>query len=206
LDGFHRTEFPVVLTLGGPDITAYFMSEVQRYDDWYTDLASECFPDDLTLYLVVPLSKRLVSFTRNFLDTQADMKHSSGAYESGDSPTKSYCDHTVTISGYVFGKDAIGNFLFAYCCARTWLNLKLTRFGSDVFHVLKKGGNLDDPEDIAAMAAGYQLGLTPNVNFKTILETCGTPIFDMQSESAKKGWPSKDVGIGITYPVHLPQF
>ena len=205
LNGSLTSGANLLLPLGGPDVTAYFMSEVARYNTWYTTLANICFPNGLVPYLDVPLKKRLRSFAECFWDTQRDMAHSSDTYISGNSPCKSYCNHTVTISGHVFGKDQLGNFLFAYCCAKTWLTLGLTEFGSHGFHLLKQG-KLDDPEDIAAIAAGYQLGLTPNVDFKTVLRTCGTPISAMQREPEKRGWPSKDVGTGKTYPAYLPQF
>ena len=199
LNGSCKSGANVLLPLGGPDVTAYFMSEVARYDAWYAELVNRSFADNM-----LPPEIQTVLFLDCFKGTQEAMKHSGEDYKSGDSPCERYCAHTVTISGHVFGKDQIGNFLYAYCCAKTWLNLSLTQFASHVYHLWKKGGKLDDPEDIAAMAAGYQLGLTPNVDFKVILETCGTPITDMQSESAKRGWPSKDVGTGKTFPAYIP--
>ncbi|MCL1921530.1 MAG: hypothetical protein FWG50_10740, partial [Kiritimatiellaeota bacterium] len=192
----------VLLPLGGPDVTDYFMSEVARYDAWYIELRNRSF-ENTSLQPEI----QAALFLYYFRGTMRDMGHSGDDYVSGNSPCKRYCNHTVTISEHVFGKDQIGNFLYAYCCAKTWLNLRLTQFASHVFHVLRKGGKLDDPEDIASMAAGYQLGMTPNADFKTILETCGTPISAMQSESAKRGWPSTDVGAGRSdYPAYLPPF
>ena len=47
-------------------------------------------------------------------------------------------------------------------------------------------------------SAGHAFGLNPNGNFKTILESCDIPA--MQTESARRGWPSEDVTAEKLYP------
>ena len=77
------------------------------------------------------------------------------------------------------------------------LNLKQTEaYIEKLTRARGKGG--DDPDDVAAYAAGHAFGLNPTGNFKDILESCNIPA--MQKDSAKRAWPSKDVASGTTYP------
>ena len=180
----------VLLPLGGPDVTAYFLSEAQRYDAWMSALRERLFDASASEYA------RGVLVLAYFAKTIANMNHKYGIYESGDSPCKRYCDGTVTISGHVFGKDHIGNFLYAYMSARIELNLRQTRWCADFIDILHR--KRDAPDDQAAYAAGHALGLNPYRDFRAIPEELN--ILTMQSESAKKGWPSEDVATGVLYP------
>lgn len=130
------------------------------------------------------------------MKTVNHMNHKKGIYEVGSSPCKTYCRNTVTISGYVFGKDHIGNFLFSYLAARTGFTFGATKMGAKFVAELQ--GQVDFPDDQAAYTAGYAYGQNPDNDFKTILES--KDIDAMQNESAKKGWPSTHIAIGTTYP------
>ena len=134
-----------------------------------------------------------------WIDRNALQVHSSfGTYESESesSPCKAYCDNTVTISGHVFGKDHIGNFLFSYLAARTGFSFGATGLGAQL--VATAQGKVDFPDDQAAYEAGYAHGKDPSGDFKAILESKN--IDAMQNEAAKKGWPSTETATGATYP------
>lgn len=110
---------------------------------------------------------------------------------------KAYCNGTVTISGYVFGKDHIGNFLFSYLAARTGFTFGTARFGANIVALLTDKVP-DNPDDQAAYTAGFAHGQNPSGDFKTILES--KAINTMQIETAKRGWPATDLATGTTYP------
>lgn len=125
------------------------------------------------------------------------MNHKEQTFEAGDSPCKTYCNNTVTISEYVFGKDHIGNFLFSYLAARTDLTLGTATFGANL--VAKLTDKVpDNPDDQAAYTAGYAYGEDPTADFKDVLESKDIEV--MQTEPAKRGWPSTDTDTGDTYP------
>jgi hypothetical protein len=104
---------------------------------------------------------------------------------------------TVTISGYVFGKDHLGNFLFSYLAARTGIAFGAAKVVANLA-ALATDKVPDTPDDQAAYTAGYAHGQNPSADFKTILES--KDINTMQTEPAKKGWPSSDTATGGIYP------
>jgi hypothetical protein len=121
------------------------------------------------------------------------MMHKTNTYETANSPCKVYCDNTVTIAGHVFEKDQIGNFLFAYCAAKAF-TLGITKYGAARAHPSGK----DDPDDIAAIEAGYAFGRNPSKGFKATIESFDIPA--MQKETAKRAWPSTETATGIIHP------
>ena len=132
-----------------------------------------------------------------FTKTVANMNHKQQTFEAGNSPCKVYCPGTVTISGYVFPKVHIGNFLFSYLAARTGITFGMAQFGANLAnHLTDKVP--DTPEDQASYTAGYAHGQNPSTDFQTILES--KDINAMQTEPAKRGWSSPDTATGGTYP------
>ncbi|MGQ9661870.1 MAG: hypothetical protein ACUVWX_05955, partial [Kiritimatiellia bacterium] len=176
--------------LGGPDVTAYYISEAQRYDTWLSMMKARVNAQTTSDFAVGFI---IISY---FTKTVNHMNHKFGTYEAGSSPCKAYCDSTVTISGYVFRKDHIGNFLFSYLAARTGFTFGATQLGAKLAAALQ--GQVDHPDDQAAYEAGYAYGQNPSGDFQAILES--KDIDAMQNETAKKGWPSTDTATGATYP------
>ena len=129
--------------------------------------------------------------------TAKNMNHKYGVYESASSPSKRYCANTVTMGEYVFGQDQIGNFLYAYVCAKANLEFGQTLFAATIA-ALVTDGKPDESYDRSAYEAGYAFGLTSVSDFKTILESMD--ICTMQSENAKRGWPSAETAVGTIYP------
>ena len=190
LSGCAKSGVNLHLPLGGPDVTAYYLSEAQRYDTWLSTMKARVntvTTDDFSAGVLI------ISY---FVKTVSNMNHKFGTYESESSPCKAHCDNTVTISGYVFGKDHIGNFLFSYLAARTGFTFGATELGAQL--VATAQGKVDFPDDKAAYEAGYAHGEDPSGDFKTILESKN--IDAMQNEAAKKGWPSTETATGSTYP------
>ena len=191
LSGCPKSAAAVLLPLGGPDVTAYYLSEEERYDTWLSAMKARVYAttsDDFVRGNLI-----LAYFTKTVLN----MNHKQQTFESGGSPCRAYCPGTVTITDYVFGKDHIGNFLFSYLAARTKFTFGTTRFGANLAaYVTSKVP--DAPDDQAAYTAGYAHGENPSTSFRTILES--KDIDAMQNESAKRGWPSSDTATGGTYP------
>lgn len=180
----------LLLPLGGPDVTAYYLSEAQRYDTWLSTMKARVNAQTTSDFAAGFI---IISY---FTKTVNHMNHKFGTYEAGSSPCKAHCDNTVTISGYVFGKDHIGNFLFSYLAARTGFTFGATQLGAKLAAALQ--GQVDLPDDQAAYEAGYAHGQNPSGDFQAILES--KDIDAMQNETAKKGWPSTDTATGTTYP------
>ena len=190
LSGCAKSGANLLLPLGGPDVTAYYLSEAQRYDTWLSTMKARVnaqTTNDFAAGFII------ISY---FTKTVIHMNHKYGTYEAGLSPCKPYCDNTVTISGYVFGKDHVGNFLFSYLAARTGFTFGATQLGAKLAAALQ--GQVDLPDDQAAYEAGYAHGQYPSGDFQAILES--KDIDAMQNETAKKGWPSTDTATGSTYP------
>jgi hypothetical protein len=179
------------LPLGGPNVTAYYLSEEQRYDTWLTTMKTRVYSVSSDNF--VRGSLILGYFTK----TVANMNHKQQTFAAGDSPCQVHCSGTVTISDYVFGKDHIGNFLFSYLAARTGMTLGTATFGANLVALLT-GKVPDNPDDQVAYTAGYAHGQNPTTDFKTILGS--KDINAMQTEPAKRGWPSSDTATGSTYP------
>jgi hypothetical protein len=179
LDKATRTQF--LLPLAGPDTTAYFLSEAQRYDQWLSALKARL--DAKTQDEFVKGSIILAYFFK----TVANMNHKNQAIEMNGSPCKEVTDGTVTICGHAFGKDHIGNFLFSYMAARTGLTLGTTRFGADLVARLTTKVP-DNPDDQAAYTAGFAYGENASEDFCVILAS--KDINAMQTERAKRAWPS----------------
>lgn len=57
---------------------------------------------------------------------------------------------------------------------------------------------MDNPDDRAAYEAGYAHGMNPSQNFVNVLQT--TDVNAMQTEIAKRGWPSPHSQKGGKYP------
>ena len=191
LGGSENSGANLLLPLGGPDVTSYYLSEAERYDNWLTTMKTRVYTvssDNFVRGAVI-----LGFFTK----TVANMNHKLQTFEAGDSPCRAYCTETVTISGYVFGKDHIGNFLFSYLAARTGMTLGTASFGANLVSLLTAKVP-DNPDDQAAYTAGYAHGQSPSTDFKTILES--KDINAMQTEAAKRGWSSSDTATGGTYP------
>lgn len=181
----------ILLPLGGPDVTTYFLSECQRYDNWLAAMkarVTSSISDDFARGFTI-----MAFFTK----TVANMNHKFETFEVGDSPCKRFCDNTVTISDYVFGKDHLGNFLFSYLAARTGFNFGTTQFGAKLVAKLTTKVP-DNPDDQAAYTAGFAFGGSPSSDFKDILES--KDIHAMQNELARHGWPSSDIDSGSAYP------
>lgn len=132
-----------------------------------------------------------------FYQTVRHMNHKLQSFETGHSPCKIFCDGTVTISDYVFCKDHVGNFLYSYMAARTSLSFGMTVFGGNLASELA-GHVPDTPDDQAAYTAGYAHGQNPTADFKSVLES--KDINAMQSDPARRGWPSPETATGRTYP------
>jgi hypothetical protein len=190
--GTGSVESSVILPLGGPDVTAYFLSEVNRYNSWLTQMWNRISSKTDDEEILTTL------FFAYFGKTLAYMNHKYGVYETEFSPCKTVCAGTVTIAGHVFGKDQIGNFLFAYLTGRCQINYPFILDAAEIF--ARFHGTTDHPDDIAAYAAGYDFGQHPNANWKTILELHDIP--SMQNESARKGWPSSETATGELYPTY----
>jgi hypothetical protein len=191
LPGYAKSGAIIELPLGGPDVTSYYLSEEQRYNNWLTSMKTRVH--GVTSDDFVRGSLILAYFTK----TVANMHHTQQTFEAGHSPCKVYCPATVTISGYVFQKVHIGNFLFSYLAARAGITFGTTRFGANLAnHLADKVP--DTLEDQASYTAGYAHGQSPSTDFKTILES--RDINAMQVEQAKRGWPSTDTATGGTYP------
>jgi hypothetical protein len=196
LQQHEHTDVQVLLPLGGPNVTAYYLSECARYDNWLTTMKARLN------------AKTSDTFVKGFLiaayfsRTVAAMNHKYGTYETAESPCRKYGTNTVTISEYVFFKDQLGNFLFSYLAARTGFTFGATRISANL------AGRLiakvpDNPDDQAAYTAGYAFGQNPTANFKDILES--KDIRKMQD--VKQGtssplycWPSEETASGSTYP------
>lgn len=203
MGGVYKTEFDLGLSgcaksvaiaelpLGGPDVTAYFLSEEQRYNNWLTNMVTRVHGVTSDSFY------RGLLILGYFSKTVANMHHTQQTLEAAHSPCKVYCPNTVTISGYVFQKVHIGNFLFSYLAARAGATFGMTRFGANVAnHLTDKVP--DTPEDQASYMAGYAHGQSPSTDFKTILES--KDINAMQVEDAKRGWPSTETATGGIYP------
>lgn len=203
LGGWYQFEFAIgqggcakaranlLFPLGGPDVTAYYLSETQRYSQWLTAMKNRVegvSPDDFVRGSLI---------LAYFAKTAYEMKHKHGTYETSTSPCKVYCSGTVTIGGYVFGSDHIGNFLYAYLAARTGVTFGMTKLGGEFVARLQTKVS-DNPDDQAAYAVGFEHGLHPNTSFQTILETAD--INAMQNSVAKHGWPSSETATGSIYP------
>ncbi len=94
LPGCAKSGANVELPLGGPDVTAYYLSEEQRYDTWLTTMKTRVHTvssDDFVRGSLI-----LAYFTK----TVANMNHKNQTFEAGQSPCKVYCPGTVTISDY----------------------------------------------------------------------------------------------------------
>ena len=93
LTGGAKSGANLLLSLGGPDVTAYYLSEAQRYDTWLTTMKARVdaqTTNDFAAGFIV------VSY---FTKTVSRMNHKYGTYEAGSSPCKAYCANTITISG-----------------------------------------------------------------------------------------------------------
>ena len=77
------------------------------------------------------------------------------------------------------------------------MTLGFATFGANLVSLLKDKVP-DNPDDQAAYTAGHAHGQNPSTDFKTILES--KDINAMQTEPAKRGWPSSDTATGGTYP------
>jgi hypothetical protein len=139
----------LLLPLGGPDVTDYLLSEAQRYEDWLitmkTRVQSVSDSDWVKAAIILGHTKRTV----------AAMLHREGTYEAGNSPCKQFCPGTITVEQYVFRKDFLGNFLFGYLSSKIKITLGSAKLAA---WVIGEGG--DDPDDYAAIDAGYQYGWT----------------------------------------------
>jgi hypothetical protein len=182
--GGQTTRTQLLLPLGGPDVTDYYLSETHRYDQWLNALRTRL--DSQTSDQFVKGWTILAYFTK----TVANMNHKNQTIELNGSPCKRETDGTVTICNYVFGKDHIGNFLFSYLAARTGITFGITKFGADLVARLTTKVP-DNPDDQAAYTAGYAYGQAPNEDFCDILES--NNIVAMQIETAKKAWPSGEL-------------
>lgn len=122
-------------------------------------------------------------------------------YESGMSPCKTYCNGTITLYGHVLGKDAIGNLLYAYAGSKIGFDLTILSIAGEIVSLWDKGER-DYPED----KAQYVFGLIyskKGVDFA--LDE--SDISSMQSEAARRGWPSCDSfdkSSWTVYPTFLP--
>ena len=161
LAGCPRSGANVELPLGGPNVTAYYLSEEQRYSNWLTDMKARVYGSASTDF------RRGLVIGSYFYQTVRHMNHKLQSFEAGHSPCKIYCDGTVTISDYVFGKDHVGNFLYSYMAARTSLSFGMTVFGGNLASELA-GHVPDTPDDQAAYTAGYAHGENPSADFKSL--------------------------------------
>ncbi len=187
LSGCTKSGANLLLPLGGPDVTAYLLSEAQRYEDWLialkTRVQTVSDSDWVKAAIILGHTKRTV----------AAMLHREGIYESGDSPCKRFCPDTITVEQYVFRQDFMGNFLFGFLSSKIKITLGSAKLAA---WIVGEGG--DEPDDYAAIDAGYQYGWTSSTNLKQTLEDQGVEA--MQVEVAKRGWPSTDTAVGTEYP------
>jgi len=187
LSGCAKSGANLLLPMGGPDVTEYLLSEAQRYENWLitmkTRVQSVSDSDWVKATILLGHTKRTV----------AAMLHRDGIYETGTSPCKRFCPSTITVEQYVFRKDFLGNFLFGFLSSKVKITLGSAKLAA---WIIGEGG--DDPDDYAAIDAGYQYGWTSSTDLKQTLETEG--IDPMQVEVAKRGWPSTDVAAGGEYP------
>lgn len=186
-----ETRTQLLLPMGGPDVTDYFLSECQRYDTWLSTMKARVWTTTTNDF------SRGFAVSMYFTKTAWNMNHKKQDFQAGVSPCEDYCDDTVTICDYVFGRDHVANFLYAYLAARTGFNFETTQLGGKLAALAAKKVS-DNPDDQAAYAAGYAFGQNPSTGFKDILEE--NNIYAMQNDVARRGWPSTDIDSGLEYP------
>jgi len=205
LTGCAKSGANLDLPLGCPDSSGYLNSEFQRYDQWRADLHQRVAY--LTISPLIAISYYVAAMNK----TLWEMRHSAATYETGDSPCKRWCPNTVTLEGYVFTKDAIGNFAYAFVVGREVNSTFVAQLGGNVAAILQnllrnRGGGLDDPDDQAQIAAGVEYGKNPAPGFGVYLQPQGDPgIEAMQTVEAKRGWPSSlplPQSMWKTYPTY----
>ena len=87
LSGCAKSGVNLHLPLGGPDVTAYYLSEAQRYDTWLSTMKARVntqTTDDFAAGLII------ISY---FVKTVNNMNHKFDTYESESSPCKAHCDN-----------------------------------------------------------------------------------------------------------------
>ena len=122
-----------------------------------------------------------------------------------------YANGTVTLCGYVLGSDQLGNIMYAYTFARAEFFFTTAWLGGHVAQ-LWSTSRLDSSDDQAAYTAGYAYGenggaccdyLSPS----GVAVYGVSPVEDMQTETAKRAWPSQEPlsqEQWRVYPVSLP--
>ena len=181
----------VLLPLGGPDVTDYLKRQFVKYGRW----ADQCV-EYLRTREYWDESKSLVRLEW-YKQIGPTIMHKAATYHVGDSPYIPLCDNTVTISGHVFGKDQIGNFLFAYLAAKLDLSYRMVLFGGQ--YAARHSGTTENEDDIASYRPAYDCGLGNKGSWEDCLSRAN--IREMQNDAARIAWPSSDVASGPEYPL-----
>ncbi len=181
----------VLLPLGGPDITEYLKGQFSKYGRW----ADQCL-EYLETREYNAADKVLVA-TAWLIQIAPTLMHKAATYQVGDSPYIPLCDNTVTISGHVFGKDQIGNFLYAFLGAKLNLRYNLVLFGGR--YAAGQAGTTENEDDIAAYRPAYDCGRGNKGSWEECLNRAN--IREIQNDTARIAWPSSDVASGPEYPL-----
>jgi len=189
--GLPRSCANVLLPLGGPDVTAYLLSEAERYGDWADVMTTRIIALDASD------SVRETLLTGYAVQTARNMRHAQGNYEMGVSPNKRYCKDTVTIAGHVFDKEQIAHFLHAYFKTKMSQVLKGMPCGTSIASISSHDSEMSEMQMVGS---AFAQGSVPSNEFKEYLGRAG--ISCMQSPAAKNGWPSTTVAKGRAYPVY----